>query len=340
MEALFNKQFWAINLMFLALCAYLLARGGNQFLGWYVLQSATRAVAPPPARLPPPPKDRGDRISSVQEDGNMFGARVEAPEALNVNAAEEAKKAEEQKKAISDGAPVPTTLRLKLAGITWFEEAEFSLASITDQTANETALYSINRCPRLAPDEEFNPQRTPCNKLLKDNTILRIEPERVVFENAAAGRREYISLSEEPPPTPGAAPTSAPPAPVAAADAPAEGPELGKGIVKLSDNQYKIPQGDIDEVMANMNAVATQARIVPAFENGKSNGFKLFSIKPGSVFGKIGIQNGDVISKINGYDMTSPDKALEVYAKLKDAKEINVELKRRGQNMNMNYSIQ
>jgi type II secretory pathway component PulC len=37
--------------------------------------------------------------------------------------------------------------------------------------------------------------------------------------------------------------------------------------------------------------------------------------------------------------MTSPDKALEIYAKLKDAQTIQVDLKRRGRDMNMNYSV-
>ncbi|MBK7556207.1 MAG: general secretion pathway protein GspC, partial [Flavobacteriales bacterium] len=67
-----------------------------------------------------------------------------------------------------------------------------------------------------------------------------------------------------------------PPVPTAEA-APAGDDNLGKGIIKVAENQYKIPQTDIDEVMANLNNVASQARIVPSFENGKPNGFKLFS---------------------------------------------------------------
>ena len=88
-----------------------------------------------------------------------------------------------------------------------------------------------------------------------------------------------------------------------------------------------------------MNQIMQDARVVPSYQNGKSNGFKLFSIKPDSLYSKIGLQNGDVISKINGYEMTSPDKALEIYAKLKDAQSIQVDLKRRGRDMNMNYSV-
>jgi general secretion pathway protein C len=83
-----------------------------------------------------------------------------------------------------------------------------------------------------------------------------------------------------------------------------------------------------------------QARIVPSFKNGEANGFKLFAIRPGSLYSKIGIQNGDIIHKINGFSMNSPDKALEVYQKLKSARSIDVELTRRGRNQKMTYNIQ
>ena len=56
-------------------------------------------------------------------------------------------------------------------------------------------------------------------------------------------------------------------------------------------------------------------------------------------FGLIGLQNGDVISAINGLEMTSPDKALEVYTKLKSASHLSVGLERNGQKITKDYSI-
>ena len=111
------------------------------------------------------------------------------------------------------------------------------------------------------------------------------------------------------------------------------------GVTKMSDTDYRVDRSELDRTLANLNEVATQARIVPSFKNGKPNGFKLFSIKPGSIFAKIGLQNGDVIQKINGYDMNSPDRALEIYTKLRDATSLTIDLQRRGNNQTMNYTI-
>ena len=76
--------------------------------------------------------------------------------------------------------------------------------------------------------------------------------------------------------------------------------------------------------------LATEARIVPHFEGGKGAGFKLFSIRPGSIYSKIGITNGDVIQRINGEDIDSPDKAFDAWRRLKDASSIQIELSRGG----------
>jgi general secretion pathway protein C len=44
----------------------------------------------------------------------------------------------------------------------------------------------------------------------------------------------------------------------------------------------------------------------------------------------VGLCNGDVVSRINGYDLTSPDKALEVYEHMKGRSHFDLELTRAG----------
>ena len=69
------------------------------------------------------------------------------------------------------------------------------------------------------------------------------------------------------------------------------------GIKKIDDHHYQIERSTVNNALANLNDLAMQARIVPSFKNGQANGFKLFSIKPDSLYSKIGIQNGDVIQR-------------------------------------------
>ncbi|RKI10066.1 general secretion pathway protein GspC, partial [Corallococcus sp. AB030] len=114
---------------------------------------------------------------------------------------------------------------------------------------------------------------------------------------------------------------------------------LGNGIKSTGENEYEVPKAEIDKTLSNLNDVAMQARIVPAFKDGQAVGFKLFSIRPDSIYSKIGVQNGDVIRRINGFDMNSPEKALEIYSKLKDSSRIEIEIERNGAPIRKSYNV-
>lgn len=112
------------------------------------------------------------------------------------------------------------------------------------------------------------------------------------------------------------------------------------GITKTGDYTYKLEQKAVDDWLANLNCLATQARIVPYFKDGKPMGFKLFAIRPNSLYSKLGIKNGDVILKINGIELTSPDRALQIYQGLKGAQKMTVDILRRGQPKTLKYEIE
>jgi hypothetical protein len=263
---------------------------------------------------------------------------------------------------------VRSELPLKLVGTSVFSFPEDSLATLVDMGKGRSAegeLFSINDCPAMPPEPVVPPpdpdeegsvdpvvelalleaavraKRPPCNLLLDKHRLLRIDVDRVYLLNADEQRAEYIALDEPPENVKVAAPRARPKKRPKKTDDKKDGDddELGAGISKVGPNNYEIKQDEVTKAMANLSKIATKARIVPAFEGGNSIGFKLFSIRPGSVYSKIGIQNGDIVQGVNGYELTSPDKALELYQKLKDGKEFSVDIKRRGQPVTLEYAI-
>ena len=110
-------------------------------------------------------------------------------------------------------------------------------------------------------------------------------------------------------------------------------------IRQVSPGRYEISRQEVADTLANLNQVAMQARVVPAFQDGVAKGFKLFSIRPDSIYSKIGVQNGDVIRRINGFDLNSPEKALEVYSKLKESSRIEIEIERNGAPIRKTYNV-
>lgn len=92
---------------------------------------------------------------------------------------------------------------------------------------------------------------------------------------------------------------------------------------------YEIPRSTLDQLLANPDVLARQARIVPAIRNGQPDGFKLYAMRPNTLGPAIGLANGDTVRAINGHELSTPDRALELYTRLKDATALEILVRRR-----------
>ncbi|MBK9030104.1 MAG: hypothetical protein IPL61_01990 [Myxococcales bacterium] len=167
--------------------------------------------------------------------------------------------------------------------------------------------------------------------------VVEVHYKYVDFTNAGSGRKERISLTGEIPVAP------APPVAVASAPTPSDGDDLtaaiDAGIKKIDDTTYEIDKSLVEKVLANPMALSKGARVMLSSKNGEPNGFKMYAVRPNSVFSKLGFSNGDTINVINGMQLNSMDRAMEVYAKVRDAPSLQVEVTRRGKPVTLNYTV-
>ncbi len=329
MELLFRKYFWTVNLLFLALAALLVAKTANVFVA--------NKLQPPPDFSAAPVAIRPAYVAPARIDpealSRVTGVKLPPPEVA-------IKEPVEAPKPIEDFSsdPVHTGLHVRLQGTTVSNDPRWSWAIIEDTTAHQNDTFMVDdKVQNTAVVLEILDDCTEAVQSLKKDKYKNPEkPERskpcVIIRNG--GRREYIDEKEG---TGAIQPVIAPPIAVASAEAPKE--SLGAGIKAIGENEYEIPRAEVDKTLGNLNDVAMQARIVPAFKDGVATGFKLFSIRPDSIYSKIGIQNGDVIRRINGFEINSPDKALEAYSKLRESPRIEIEVERNGAVVRKNYNV-
>ena len=123
-------------------------------------------------------------------------------------------------------------------------------------------------------------------------------------------------------------------------------PEVAKQIAamvkKVSDTSYEIDRATWQKLLASPLTFGRGARVVPAVKDGKPNGFKLYAIKPESVFAKLGFINGDTLVSIRGQALGAADQALEMYAKLREVKvgeKVDVVVDRRGAPVTLSYVL-
>ncbi|MBI3768008.1 MAG: type II secretion system protein GspC [Deltaproteobacteria bacterium] len=202
-----------------------------------------------------------------------------------------------------------TDLNVKLWGTALVADAAQSYAIIEDLAARRQSLYRVG------------------DSILDAATLSRVEWDRVVLERN--GDEEVLELASARGPA-----TTVSTAPGAGGAAVA-----GERIRKTADDKFVIDRRELERTVANLNEVFTQARAVPYFEDGKTVGFRVFAIKPGSVFEKIGLQNGDVINRVNGVELTDPTKAISLFTELQNEGHIAVDLQRNKATKSFSYEI-
>ena len=98
-------------------------------------------------------------------------------------------------------------------------------------------------------------------------------------------------------------------------------------------NEYK------KKVLKSIPKILMQAAVEPVSEKGEIIGFLIDLIEEESIFYKIGLENEDIITSINGIKLRSASSAIQLLQSLKNFEELEVELKRNGQDLKLDLSI-
>ncbi len=324
LDKLLKRHFWAVILGFIAFAAFFHAQAVTQIIGFRLAPDEKQLAAIPATSHRPPtpggPIAARDVSAAAILGRNPFdsvtGPLNEAPLQISIP--------QPGSLAVDDSDPMhaPECEGLKVIVIAASTDPEWSFASFTPTTGDA--------------------QKTLIRRRHGDvlgKTVKFIGWDRVWLENGST----LCQLSMFKPPAPPGAPAAAA-KPAADRSTPVGGDaltkEISKGIQKKSATEFNIERGVVDKILENTAALMTQVRIVPEKDGDKSTGIRLFGVKPDSLLGVLGMENGDKLQTINGFDMTNPEKALEAYARLRTADHLVVSVNRKGAPMNLDYNIQ
>jgi general secretion pathway protein C len=315
--------------LLVAVAAYFQASGATQLIGSAIgaaAPSASGAIPNPPFKLPVPPRDlkSGQAILDRNPFDSVTGP-LKPPEVANPAAVA-------AEPVITDPLRSPACEGVQV----------FIVTESTDPTWSVAALQGPGephpRMRRVGDDVGgkkvafigFNP--------LEQTPAVWIESGTIVCQ--AMLFRTQPPVGAAPAPTPAPTPAaSAAPEPPKSSGAPTLPPDIASKIQKISDTEYNIDRSVVDKILENQAELMRSARIVPEQKDGKVVGVRLFGIRPDTLLGTLGLQNGDRLETINGFNMASPEKALEAYARLRTASALNVKVNRRGTPVSVDYHI-
>ncbi|HET6370378.1 MAG TPA: type II secretion system protein GspC [Nitrospiria bacterium] len=296
-----KRYFILFYLLMIALGAYLLADTVNLFIGSHL----EAAVEPPPK-----PFQKGSPRSTVEYqtivEGNIFDASLRGKHPV------------EEKGIAPAVAAVPLSpLNLTLIGTVVGPGKRYAV--IEDGKTHVQTLYHLGD---QIGEEPQGAQGQPEGK------IIRIARNEVVI--LRQGQREVLTTSLNG----DSKPVAIVPQPIQPA-----APASGSSIRQVAEGKWVLDRREVESAVENLPQLLTKARVIPNFTNGKPDGFKIFAIDTTSLYAKIGLQNGDVIQRINGIEMRDPQNFMRVFQQLKDEPNITIDLVRNNQKETFGYEI-
>jgi len=94
-----------------------------------------------------------------------------------------------------------------------------------------------------------------------------------------------------------------------------------------SDTVCTVDRAFMDRLLANPGQLITQGKAMP-YDNKGLKGFRLSSVRKGTIPRMLGLRTGDVITGVNGQPLGSIDGAMKLYTKLRRASHLTFEVTR------------
>ena len=148
-------------------------------------------------------------------------------------------------------------------------------------------------------------------------TLVDVFPDKAVFEKN--GRRYEVAFKE---PEGGAAITIAK----------TESVVNNGGFVSVKRKELAYYAKNFDAIWQNI-------KIQEVMDGKKLKGFEVGWIKKDSIFAKLGLQEGDIITGINGKPFNSVAEAFKLYQNLGKIDNLTIEIKRNNQERQLDYAI-
>ncbi|HKJ10361.1 MAG TPA: type II secretion system protein GspC [Gammaproteobacteria bacterium] len=149
--------------------------------------------------------------------------------------------------------------------------------------------------------------------------LIRIYPDRVILRRS--GRYETLKLPKDE--VSGAAGSNR------SGNAGASGNRAAGQLLKHYRNALARNPGELLQL----------ARPQAVIEHGRFVGFRLHPGERPALLGRLGLHNGDIVTAINGVRLNSPGKGIKALQDLKNAKSVNLTVRRGGRQIHLAFQI-
>jgi general secretion pathway protein C len=109
-------------------------------------------------------------------------------------------------------------------------------------------------------------------------------------------------------------------------------------IRRTSENAWVVDRREVVGT-EGLSGLMTQLRAVAEVEDGRPAGFRLFQIDGESIFRRLGLQDGDVVQRVNGHPIGDPATLLAFLGRLRTEPRVALDIRRGGQSHTLVYDL-
>ena len=110
-------------------------------------------------------------------------------------------------------------------------------------------------------------------------------------------------------------------------------------VKKVGEASWLLSADKVTDMVSNIDQYVGQVIAYQHREGGKPAGFRIRHLKEGNDFEKMGIQNKDIIKKVNGLEVSNLKDVVKAVYQLSDDTTFTVEVERGNQPKELNYQL-
>ena len=213
---------------------------------------------------------------------------------------------------VCSAKPKKSTLAFKITGILFGGTSKTSLVVLEKASDRKTLVLKLG------------------DKIIDGTTISDITNDKIYI--SGKGCPEYLEINyPNLPPTRGAS----------LQKKSGSGADYSENGFERVGNTTSVTKQWVNDILNNkLSSALEDARAVPYLEGGQIKGFTVTQIVPDSVYSKLGLKNGDVVSNINGIELNDAARAIQTLNSLRSESKIELEVIRDGQPVNLKVNVQ
>jgi len=115
---------------------------------------------------------------------------------------------------------------------------------------------------------------------------------------------------------------------------------IGRAGSLASSQAARLDRGEVDAAYPDYEHLMQEIRVRPRFEAGRPVGFVIYNLAPGGIFERMGLEDGDVITAVNGKPFESSQPAAEFYEAVHAGGRLSFDISRADRKKDLHVEIQ